>query len=451
VPPRLPKQRKREPDPASGTAYPSPRSSVLGPVSLANTASTPASVNRNGRSRTFSATGNYSPLSQSGAPTAGCGSAYTMGPGGPRGAPLPPLTVPSDPPSLNSHVYGHSSHISPADETPPSTANGYPPLSSYSSHSSRELMGGPPPSHHYPYAVTEPQSASTAWSSNSASSHSASLSSLLNPPNGSSSYSRGAPSANHMQYASPFNSAQQHHHNSSQHSPDSRPNTGYSAMSGYDDAGSPAGFDYSRPGSSHHRGVSPSASRPTSSHRTSSNSYGSAPSLSIRRTRRHSQAMSPYPSPYGDEQRGSISPHPDASDRDVNSRGRHMLPIGHPSEQYSYNPTHASADFAYAVGAGENEWVKGGRPSTGASSLSTTTTTTGSPDTSTPPVTSSGVHRGDYVTHDVDVNRCKCPFLCNFFLPALPFFLNHVFYNCCYTRMVLILMCLWFKLTRSLD
>jgi hypothetical protein len=404
---------------------------VLGPISLSAPSSAPPSATRNGRARGFSNPGSYPPLNQSGAPTAGWGSVYPMGATGPRGGgPLPPLTVPSDPPSLNAHIYGHPSHmqsISPADETPPQTTNGYQSMSSYSSqHSSRDLMGGggaggPPSSHHYSYAVTEPQSASSAWSSTSASSHSASLSSLLNPPNGSS-YSRGAPGGNQMTYPPPFNSApsplqqqqqhhHHHHHSQGQHSPDSRPTTGYSAISGYDDTASPTshvGFDYSRPGSSHHRGVSPSGSRPGSSHRANSGSYGPAPSsLSIRRTRRHSQAMSPYPSPYADDQRPSTSPHSDPHERDIGSRGRGMVQLSHPSDNYPYNPTHTAGDFAYSAVSGDGDgWGKGGRPSTSASSLSTTTTE--SPDSGTPPMTSSGAHPGDYGPTEADVSRCKC-------------------------------------------
>lgn len=188
VPPRLPKPRKRDADPAPGTAYPSPRSNVIGPISLSNTSAPPPNTrNGNGRARGYSGSGgSYPPLNQTGAPTAGWGSGYPMNAGGPRGGgPLPPLTVPSDPPPLYGHQ-GHMGPISPAEDTPPSTANGYPPVPSYSSHANRELMGGPPPSHHYPYAVAEPQSASTAWSSpnNSTPSHSASLSSLLNLPTG---------------------------------------------------------------------------------------------------------------------------------------------------------------------------------------------------------------------------------------------------------------------------
>ena len=66
----------------------------------------------------------------------------------------------------------------------------------------------------------------------------------------------------------------------------------------------------------------------------------------------------------------------------------------------SYNPTHASGDFAYSAGEGD-AWPKGTRPGTSASSLSTTTT--GSPETGTPPVTRGG-HPGEY---EADVSRCK--------------------------------------------
>ena len=313
-----------------------------------------------------------------------------------RGTALRPLTVPSDPP-MNSHLYSHSGHIqglSPADETPPSTAGGYGSMPPYSSHGPNRGMI---PEHQFAYTMdTNP--ASSPWPSN-ATNHSASLSSLLNPSSqNGSAYQRGAPGPGQMSYPSPFA------HGPGQHSPDSRPNTGYSVISAYDETASPtshAGFDYSRPNSSHHRGVSP-GSRPGSSHRVNSGNYGQPGSLSIRRGRRHSQAMSPYPSPYGDDDRPLTANHPDDRVREIGlPRSRSMISIN-PHPDYSYNPTHAAGDFAYTAGDGD-VWPKATRPGTSASSLSTTTT--GSPETGTPPVTRGG-HPGEYA--DADVSRCKC-------------------------------------------
>ena len=406
VPPRLPKPKRRETDPAPGPAYPPQRTNQsMGPASLP-TSSVPqrAPVNANPRPRGLSTPGNYSPLNQNGAPTAGWGSTDVFqsvsGHGNVRGTALRPLTVPSDPP-MNSHMYGHPNPhlqgISPADETPPSTAGGYGSMPPYSSHGqSRGMMAEP--QHQFAYTMTDPNPASSAWTSNTTS-HSASLSSLLNPPSqNGSSYPRGAPGPAQMSYHSPFA------HGPGQPSPDSRPNTGYSVISAYDDAASPtshAGFDYSRPNSSHHRGVSP-GSRPGSSHRVNSGNYGPPGSLSIRRARRHSQAMSPYPSPYGDDDRPLTANHPDDRARDMGlPRSRSMISINHHPE-YSYNPTHAAGDFAYTAGEGD-VWPKGPRPGTSASSLSTTTT--GSPETGTPPVTRGG-HPGEYA--EADVSRCKC-------------------------------------------
>ena len=393
----------------------------MGPVSLATSSvpQRPPPVNGNPRPRGLSTPGSYSPLNQNGAPTAGWGSADAFpsvsGPGNMRGTPLRPLTVPSDPP-MNSHLYGHPNHmqgLSPADETPPSTAGGYGSMPPYPSHPQNRGMIA---EHQFAYGMTEPNAASSAWTSNQASSHSASLSSLLNPPSqNGSSYPRGAPGPAQMSYPSPFA------HGPGQHSPDSRPNTGYSVISGYDETASPtshAGFDYSRPNSSHHRGVSPGSSRPGSSHRVNSGNYGQAGSLSIRRARRHSQAMSPYPSPYGDDERPLTTSHPDDRTREIGlPRSRSMISINHHPD-YSYNPTHAAGDFAYTAGEGD-VWPKGTRPGTSASSLSTTTT--GSPETGTPPITRGG-HPGDYT--EADVSRCKC--LICFVLSHLPFLARHL-------------------------
>ncbi|THV03267.1 hypothetical protein K435DRAFT_774963 [Dendrothele bispora CBS 962.96] len=293
VPPRVPKQRKREQD--QQLIPPPPRSAIgVGPVSLTGPpnglgpAKIPGHV---GRARGFSAPGSFSP------PSTGWGT-----PNYPRS--IPPLTVPSE-----SHAMSYSHHpISPSDD---STS------SSYSSYSS-------------------PYDSASQWAP---SSHNGSLSSLLNPSSNhhhdvySHPSSRPTPTINTAvhstsSYNSPFSSMPMDHSASSL-SPEthSRPPTGYSMQ--YDDYGS-------RPGSSHRLSTSP---RPGSAHKSSSYPSGS---LRVGRPRRHSQAMSPYPSPYdsgassGTEHRPSTSPQPDHH----LPRARSMAQL---DQHYSYQP-----EFAYS-------------------------------------------------------------------------------------------------------
>ncbi|KAJ7591241.1 HSF-type DNA-binding-domain-containing protein [Mycena floridula] len=352
VPPRLPKPRKRDSQEQQQQQppIPPPRSATgLGPVPL----TVPShKINHIGRSRGFSAPGSFTPVGSQGWQT----NTY------PRSN-LPPLTVPSD-------VYHHHSMQSPAEESPSSaTFNTYPSYSSY---------------HHH-------QSDAGQW----AASHNGSLSSLLNP-NPSNHYSQTArpqPTIN-TNYSSPFSSMPMHHaeHSASSMSPDSRPATGYSMSSvsslPYED---PTGYG-SRPNSSHHHRPPSPSSRPQSSN---SKSYSQA-SLSIRRARRHSQAVTPYPSPYehGDQQRPSTSPQP-IHDGDhhhhshsVNHNGiprvRSMIQL--PAvDPYGFNPH--QADFAYSA-AGTGGPMNGsgnGRPSTSASSISAASHTSSS-QANTPPV-----------------------------------------------------------------
>lgn len=359
----------------------------MGPVPLTVPSShSPHKPGQIGRARGFSAPGSFTPLSQGGA--AGWGTSY------PRSA-LPPLTVPSDPPHLshNNSVYNHSPHplhpITPTDESP--TSPNFSSMPGYSNSSQ------------YPYQEQNSWSFSPV-SNGSTSSHSGSLSSLLNPS--SSGYSRPTPTIN-TSYGSPFSSMpMQSEHSASSMSPDSRPNTGYSMSSvsslPYEDSHH-IHHDYSRPNSSHHRPISPS--RPQSS----KSNYPSG-SLSVRRARRHSQAMSPYPSPYDhspDQQRPSTSPQPidDHSSSGI-PRVRSMIQL--PSvDPYGFNPPQAEFAYSAVPGAGSSASIdsidggwnhRSGRPSTSASSISAASHTSSS-QANTPPV--------DNFAGETDINRCK--------------------------------------------
>lgn len=323
-----------------------------------------------GRARGFSAPGSYTPLSQGGWN------------GYPQRSALPPLTVP-EPPQHISHSSYHSSHHGAGndDSTFAYNSNPYPP--SYSEQGN-------------------------SWNfspvSSSSSSHNGSLSSLLNPSSHSNGYSsRPTPTIN-TSYSSPFSSMPMQEHSASSLSPDShsRPTTGYSMTSvssiGYPDDR----MDYhssSRPSSSHHnRSMTPP--RPSSS---SKSPY--ADSLSVRRTRRHSQALNPYPSPMYHDQRPSTSPQPASDHHGHHAHAQHASPAGGsilprprsmiqlPSvEQYSFSP---QAEFAYS-GPGPMEY----RPSTGGGRPSTGTSATSSSHANTPPVT-------DGFGGGTDINRCR--------------------------------------------
>ena len=393
VPPRLPKPRKR--DVQEPPSLP-PRSAGIGPGPVPLTV--PSSANPHpshklvngavGRARGFSAPGSYTPLTHGNTPA--WGNTY------PRSA-LPPLMVPSDSPHMSqqSSLYSHSSHtlhpITPSDDPP---ANNYHPMSNYSN-SNRDIVVS---SSQYSY----PEQNSWSFASNGASStHNGSLSSLLNPTNG---YSRPTPTIN-TSYGSPFSSIpMQGEHSASSLSPDSRPTTGYSMSSV---SSLPYQDDYSRPGSSHHRPISPS--RPHSS-----KSNFNSGSLSIRRARRHSQAMSPYPSPYdhGDP-RPSTSPQPvDDHQSSGIPRVRSMIQL--PSvDPYSFNTS--QAEFAYSAAAvghttsmdsmnDSHGWGhRNVRPSTSTSSISAASHTSSS-QANTPPVP-------ENYNGETDINRCKSLFV----------------------------------------
>ncbi|CAA7259526.1 unnamed protein product [Cyclocybe aegerita] len=385
VPPRLPKPRKR--DAQEQSSIPPPRSAIgMAPVPL----TVPSSGHPSqklvgggpmGRARGFSAPGSFPPINQGGS----WGSNYN------RSA-LPPLMVPSDPPHMShqSNMYNHSSHtlhpIPSADDT--SSPNNFHSMSTYSG-SNRDMVAS-----QYSY----PEQNNWSFNNNNSSSHS-SLSSLLNPSN--NGYSRPAPTIN-TSYASPFSSMpMQGEHSSSSLSPDSRPTTGYSMSSV---SSMPYQEDYSRPSSSHHRPISPA--RPGSS-----KSNYPAGSLSVRRARRHSQAVSPYPSPYDSEQqRPSTSPQPIDDHQSTAGIPRVRSMIQLPSvDPYSFN--NSQAEFAYSAIPGavghtasmngmndSNGWAhRDVRPSTSTSSISAASHTSSS-QANTPPVS-------ENYNGETDINR----------------------------------------------
>jgi hypothetical protein len=395
VPPRLPKPRKR--DTQDPPTIPPPRTAIgTSPVPLTVPSSLgPRSVLPNGgRARGFSAPGSYTPLNQS---SAGWNPSY------PRN--LPPLTVPSEPAHHSLYNQSHLQPISPAEESPTTQFSAMGPGSGYhhpQHTSNRDMLVTPS---QYSYADQN-----WHYTNNSTSNHSGSLSSLLNPP--SNGYGpRPTPTIN-TSYSSTYSGVSMHSDNSPPSlSPDSRPTTGYSISSvsslPYEESPSHHSYhqaDYSRPGSSHHRPISPSLSRPPSS----SKQYGPS-SLSIRRPRRHSQAMSPYPSPYGEHpssERPSTSPH---SDDGGMPRVRSMIQL--PSVD-SYGFPAGQPEFAYsAVGGatsidsmdGRSAWghhtQSGARPSTSASSISAASHTSSS-QANTPPL-------DGYGAGEADINRCE--------------------------------------------
>ncbi|KAF9246959.1 HSF-type DNA-binding-domain-containing protein [Melanogaster broomeanus] len=394
VPPRLPKPRKRETQEAP--TIPPPRSAIGVSVPLTS----PTSIGSKGgvlggRSRGFSAPGSFTPLSQPGA--AGWGTSY------PRA--LPPLTVP-DP--LSHHMYnqGHNLQpISPADESPSTQFSAMGPSSGYPHHNPQVS------SSQYPYTEQN-------WSfspNSSTSSHSGSLSSLLNPPSSNGYGARPTPTIN-TSYTSSYSNVSMHSdHTPPSLSPDthSRPTTGYSISSvsslPYEESPTHPSYhqgDYSRPGSDPHRSNSPTLSRPASS----SKQYGPS-SLRVGRPRRHSQAMSPYPSPYEQHhtsERPSSSPHPSDEHNGTMPRVRSMIQL--PSvDPYGFHSN--QAEFAYsAVGSnasidsmdGRNGWGhpthSAQRPSTSTSSISAASHTSSS-QANTPPL------NDGYNAADTDVNR----------------------------------------------
>ncbi|KAF9535101.1 HSF-type DNA-binding-domain-containing protein [Crepidotus variabilis] len=383
VPPRLPKPRKRDIQEQPQSIPPPPRSAIgMGPVPL----TVPSSMHpshklmnsASGRSRGFSLPSSMAPLNQGGA--AGWGNNYN------RMYSTPHTLHTDDSPSSNFH-----------------------PISNYSS-STRDMVV---PSNQY--SNTEQNS----WSNFSngysgSSSHNGSLSSLLNPS--SNGYSRPAPTIQ-TNYSSPFSSMPlQGEHSASSLSPDSRPTTGYSMASV---SSMPYQDDYSRPGSSHHRPISPA--RPTSS-----KSNYTAGSLSVRRPRRHSQAMSPYPNPYDSaDQRPSTSPAPIDDHQSSNGgmpRVRSMIQL--PSvDPYNFNSS--QAEFAYSAIPNQvahstsmdsmndtnGAWThRNVRPSTSTSSISAASHTSSS-QANTPPIP-------ENYNGETDINRCEFAMFIRRFPPS---------------------------------
>lgn len=411
VPPRIPKSKKRAEEAAAAAQAPRPNVGLAPMAPMYDQLSYPLKradanfYNRGGRARSFTTPGSFTPLSQGGA--VGWGTSY------PRSS-IPPLDVPGQPHHMpqgamfgGHHApYGHSSHhqLSPADDQPP--FNSMPPYQN----SGRDLML---PSQQYPYQEQSNWSFGSLGPGPNSQSHSGgSLSSLLNPSSGGGGgYAR--PSLN--TYGSSFASMPPQGNHSPSSPTDSRPNTGYSVSSvtsvggGYDDVkpGHPFAHEYSRPVSSHHRQLSPGpGSRPGSSH----NPNFQGGSLSVRRTRRHSQAQSPYPSPYdqGGEGRPSTSPPSAVDDQHHMSRVRGMAPLGGEAA-YAFNAGHG--DFAYSAGGLPGAPGPGGvdsmdvysrsvRPSTSASSMSTASHA--SSQAVTPPA------NGDFGSGggETDISRC---------------------------------------------
>ena len=347
---------------------------------------------KGGRARGFSAPGSYQPpLAQTG--TTGQWGNYSR-------AHLPPLTVPSDPPLSHGAMYpsSHALHpVSPPDDHSSFNSLPYP--------SSRDVMVS---SSTYSY----PEQSSWSFSpisSGSSSSHSGSLTSLLNPPSNGSTYPPTRPTIN-TSYPSSLSSVSMQHSASSL-SPDSRPATGYSVSSmsslPYDD--NHYSNDYSRPNSGHHRPITPTSSRPPSS----KSSYAHS-TLSVRRQRRHSQAVNPYPTPYEQhmDNRPSSSPQPGNGDDHGLHRSRSMIQLPTVDTYNHYGSS--QPDFAYSagplgsVGAGSagapldqtmDDWnSRSVRPSTSASSLSAASQTSSS-QAHTPPVTDN--------FEDTTVHRCE--------------------------------------------
>jgi hypothetical protein len=395
VPPRLPKPRKR-PDADQNPANPSPRSaSGLGglPLTIPSSLGLTSSP-KSGRARGFSAPGSYQPLPQTGTPGQ-WGSTYSR-------APLPPLTVPSDSPVSHGSLYAgsHALHsVSPADDHSNFTSLQYPP-------NRGDVMV---PSSTYSSYPDQSNWSFSPVSSGSSSSHSGSLTSLLNPPSNGSTYPPTRPTIN-TSYPSSLSSVSMQHSASSL-SPDSRPATGYSVSSmsslPYDD--NHYSNDYSRPSSGHHRPITPTSSRPPSS----KSSYAHS-TLSVRRQRRHSQAVNPYPTPYEQhmDNRPSSSPQPGNGEDHGLHRSRSMIQLPTVDTYNHYGSS--QPDFAYSAGPLSNVGAGGAgtpldqtmddwnsrsvRPSTSASSLSAASQTSSS-QAHTPPVTDN--------FEDTTVHRCE--------------------------------------------
>jgi hypothetical protein len=411
VPPRLPKPRKRpDVEQHQHSSIPPPRSaSGLGTVPLTIPSSLGlTSSPKGGRARGFSAPGSYQPMAQAGA-TGQWGSTYNRA--------LPPLTVPSDPPLSHGGIYPSSHALHPVSTTDDHGSFN----NSLHYQPNREVMAASA----YPYPEQNNWSFSPI-SSGSSSSHSGSLTSLLNPPSNGSSYPPTRPTIN-TSYQSSLSSVSMQHSASSL-SPDSRPATGYSVSSmsslPYDDNHHYPN-DYPRPGSGHHRPITPTSSRPPSS----KSSYAQS-TLSVRRQRRHSQAVNPYPTPYEQhlDNRPSSSPQPGNGEDHALHRSRSMIQLPTVDTYSHYGSNQHQPDFAYSAGPLGNVGTGGAptsldqtmddwnsrsvRPSTSASSLSAASQTSSS-QAHTPPVTDhfedTGIHRCEFLFSGLNPRSpCRC-------------------------------------------
>ncbi|KDQ14740.1 hypothetical protein BOTBODRAFT_55238 [Botryobasidium botryosum FD-172 SS1] len=419
VPPRLPKPRKRSDGEtmSNGISIPTVPSSIgahhHGKPML-------GSLNIPSRARGFSAPNLSAGLPYSTAPNylPSAHSKWSSG-GYPRTA-LPPLMVPSEPgyisaPSSAGGYHSHHSHpITPTDEH--SHHGSY--YSSIPTLRDSNVFTYP-----YQESSSTPTSAGTgnhSWGSynlppasslTSPSSGANSLSSLLNPPSLSSSYSSRPSLTSAHSFPSPYSSYPGSSQASSL-SPESRPNTGYSVASSsmpYDLDPSPTntshGYDYRPPSSGRPLTPMSSSSSTLNGHiRPGSSKTPQSSSLSVRRQRRRSEAItSPYPSPYYDASAESSRPGTAPEDAHVPSV-RSLMQLGssdnhgHSQQQHhggnhngstngngNYVYTPAPADFAYSAGApaggssasvdSMDSWngASGGRglrPSTSTSSLS---------------------------------------------------------------------------------
>ncbi|KIK65441.1 hypothetical protein GYMLUDRAFT_38903 [Collybiopsis luxurians FD-317 M1] len=398
VPPRLPKPRKRDLQ-EQQQIIPPPRSAIpgLGPSSTSVPLSIPSSgmngsklSNHIGRSRGFSAPGSFTPVSQSSSQGSPWGSSYS------RSTALPPLTVPSDSHHMPHSSYGHHP-LSPSDDSPTS------PSYSYSSRTEPLL--------HHNYSYQDSSAGQWFSNGNSTSSHNGSLSSLLNPSSNSSSTiyngqsSRPTPTINtavhsSSSYSSPYSSmplhGSDHPHSASSLSPDShsRPPTGYSVP--YDDYG-----PTSRPNSSH-RQISPPSPRPGTGNSTRSpyHSAGNS-SMIVRRSRRHSQVISPYPSPYenggGSPSSGSLTEHqrPSSSPQPEMHHGHHSTHNGHYSSHHNgissslprvrsmvQLPSDASSPSPYSYSSTQADFAYSPLPSAGSASSTSVPSLTSVPSSS---------------------------------------------------------------------
>lgn len=460
VPPRLPKARSKRPEDMSSMV--APRSAVgLAPVSLTVPSSMPAI---RGRARGFSAPGAF----VSGqVPQPHWNSQYSR-------TPLPPLTVPSDAGGAAAAgvlaPYGHpSAHLaSPTDDSSSHSgySSGYPTTvreSTGSLYLGSSPYGSTPPSSQSSNSWEFPPLNTSGMTSSATPHPGPSLSSLLNHPSGGTTPAGGNGSGNangaagygsrlsiSTSQVQPFNSLSMPSSSSSL-SPDSRPTTGYSGTSSMSSLpyeppspSDPNGRDYDHSHSHHSvhhhhpdsRPLTPggSLSRPPSAHKGglggppsyggggngSNGNAGNDGLLGLRqRGRRHSQAVSPYPSPYDSEIRPLSAP--DASNlprtKSLMALSDNSYYVPPAQAEFAYSPapngpdhhnSHVAMDTSGTPTSGHWNGVTATtnriRPSTSQSSLSAASHSSSSA-ANTPPTTmesypdTTDMHRCEYDTH----------------------------------------------------